>query len=116
MGIVVEVKGSLLPLQIQALPERAQQAVMGTAYEILKRAADRCPVDTGALQGSLRVEEGVLEALVIAGGGVRPDGKPIDYAPYVEFGTDRAPAQPFLIPAAEEERPAFLERLTNLLG
>lgn len=69
--------------------------------EVLRRtirvetAAKRlCPVDTGRLRSSITHEVAVdLDGLVAR------IGTNVEYAPYVEFGTSRATAQPFLVPA-----------------
>lgn len=59
-----------------------------------------CPVDTGRLRASITEElrhdgEGLVEVV----------GTDVEYAAYVELGTSRARAQPFLRPAAEAARP-----------
>lgn len=60
------------------------------AEAVCKRAKELCPVDTGRLQASISVSQDGNGAYVSAG---------TDYAPYVEFGTSKAAAQPFLVPA-----------------
>jgi HK97 gp10 family phage protein len=53
-----------------------------------------CPVDTGRLRASITHEiASDVEGLV---GRVGTD---VEYAPYVEFGTGRMAAQPYLRPA-----------------
>ena len=59
------------------------------------------------LADGIRVEETEEGAMVIAGA---------PYAPYVEFGTRRQAAQPFLAPALEEERQGIIERAGRILG
>lgn len=61
-------------------------------------AALRCPVDTGRLRGSImtKVETNDKGAEGIIG------TSGVEYAPFVEFGTVRQPAQPFLRPACIE--------------
>lgn len=61
-----------------------------------RSAKDRCPVDTGRLRSSInwrmaRDGRGLLGIV----------GTNVTYAPYVEFGTSRAGAQPFLRPALQ---------------
>jgi len=60
-----------------------------------------------ALAESIRVEETEDGAVVSAG---------VPYAPYVEFGTQRVAAQPFLTPAMEEARPGIVERAGRLMA
>lgn len=64
------------------------------------------PVDTGALQDTIRHEivpapgDFGVELHVIAG----DDNRGVDYPAYVENGTSRMAAQPFLRPAVEQRR------------
>ena len=52
-----------------------------------------CPVDTGRLRNSITHEqEGKYTELI---------GTNVEYAPYVEMGTQRQKAQPYLKPAVE---------------
>lgn len=60
------------------------------------RAKQLCPVDTGNLRSSIsfRIEHvGATTVGVV--------GTNVEYAPYVEYGTRRMAAQPFLRPALE---------------
>lgn len=80
----------------------------GPVGKVLKRIGLSCvriakrmaPVDTGRLRSSiaeeLRREDGELVEIV---------GTDVEYAPYVEFGTRRMRAQPFLRPAAQQAKP-----------
>lgn len=69
---------------------------IGTRIE--RGAKRRCPVDTGRLRASVNHD---LE--VDARGLVVKVGTDVDYAGYVEFGTQHTRAQPFLIPALISE-------------
>lgn len=62
------------------------------------------PVDTGTLRDSIRHE---VEDLTATAG----PGDEVDYAIFVEFGTSRMPAQPYVRPVAEAERHLFPERV-----
>lgn len=127
--------GRTLEKTIPAIQDQAAQ-------EILDLAVQLCPVDTGSLQQSGRVEENVPEDLmdeeglsymprrrvaVIFGGDEdyylgggrenrQPGVRPVDYGPYVEYGTAISPAQPFLTPAAEQVYPLYVERVRAALG
>ena len=72
--------------------DRALEEIGMAAEGCAKRA---CPVDTGNLRNSIShaVESGE-DAVYI--------GTNVEYAPYVELGTRRMAAQPFLRPAATE--------------
>lgn len=53
----------------------------------------KCPVDTGRLRNSISHDVRDKEVYI---------GTNVEYAPYVEMGTSRTRAQPFLKPAATE--------------
>jgi len=91
----------------EALEKAALEALDAATEEGVEYAKTVVPVDTGALRKSIRQEprprrEGDgYEAGITAGGGgvVNPKtGQEVDYAAYVEYGTSRAPAQPYLRP------------------
>jgi len=64
---------------------------MATAELCAEEARRLCPVDTGFLRSRIEVVD-----LGADGAGVRDDA---EYAPFVEFGTVKMAAQPFLRPA-----------------
>lgn len=72
-------------------------------------AAKKCPVDTGNLRGSITHE-------VDAGDNSVYIGTNVEYAPYVELGTSRQKAQPFLRPAASEHGAQYRQVLKKALG
>lgn len=80
-----------------------------SAAEIVKDAAkELCPVDTGALRDSITVQSTPRGAQITA---------PKDYAVYVEFGTQKSAAKPFLVPALLNNREKVLEAIKNdILG
>ena len=105
----VQIKGmdklhkALLECNQLALKE-VHKAVAIAALNIEREAKHRAPVDTGRLRASIRhqIDPNGLEGQVFSD---------VDYAPYMEFGTSRAPAQPILPPAADLEQPEFVKRL-----
>lgn len=72
-------------------------------------AAKKCPVDTGNLRGSITYEVDTADNAVYIGTNV-------EYAPYVELGTSRQKAQPFLRPAASEHGAQYRQVLKKALG
>lgn len=72
-------------------------------------AAKKCPVDTGNLRGSITYE-------VDAAGKAVYVGTNVEYAPYVELGTSRQKAQPYLRPAASEHGAQYRQVLKKALG
>ncbi|MCD8391211.1 MAG: HK97 gp10 family phage protein [Firmicutes bacterium] len=66
------------------------EALRAAAGVVEERARELCPVDTGYLKSSISSSVDGGAAYVSAGA---------PYAAYVEFGTSKAAAQPFLVPA-----------------
>ena len=76
----------------------AEQKARDTALEIIGGKAETyakrlCPVDTGRLRNSITHQQYDDHTEVI--------GTNVEYAPYVELGTVRMKARPYLRPAAE---------------
>lgn len=69
---------------------RALEIIGGKAESYAKKL---CPVDTGRLRNSITHAQYDEDTEVI--------GSNVEYAPYVELGTSRKGARPFLRPAAE---------------
>jgi len=77
--------------------------------KILRRSKKLAPVDTGRLRSSI-----TLETVENANGLINIKiGTPVYYAPFVEFGTVKQPAQPFLRPAIDQVISEFNEKSTN---
>lgn len=83
----------------EAIADAIDRALVAALEEVglvaegyAKRA---CPVDTGRLRNSIThiVDEGTRHVII---------GTNVEYAPYVELGTRRQKAQPFLKPAAND--------------
>lgn len=75
--------------------EVVSSALEGLANDVLADAGRFVPVETGHLQASGFVDVEPGRARV---------GYDADYAAFVELGTGRAPAQPYLRPAALRNR------------
>ena len=73
--------------------------VRKAAMEVERNAKINCPVDTGILRGSISAEEKDPLFFEV--------GTNVEYAAYVEFGTSRMAAQPYLEPAAETVRAKY---------
>ena len=105
---------------IKRIDPNMKEALREVARRVVQDAKALCPVDTGSLQRSIRAEEyplqvNIYRVYVIVGGKIinPKTRKKVDYAAYVEYGTSRAPAQPFLRPALEQNRQILHEVLTN---
>ena len=89
-------------------------SAIGVALEEIGLLAEgyaemKCPVDTGNLRGSITHEVDTADDAVYIGTNV-------EYAPYVELGTSRQRAQPFLRPAASEHGERYRQVLKKTLG
>ena len=107
-GRLNEILGNLGP--------NTQDAVRATAFTIEAKAKVRAPVDTGALRNSIytRVGRTPSQMPVVTGDAARAElpepnedttahvGPSVEYALYVELGTHRMAAQPFLGPAVND--------------
>ena len=110
--VTLEVKGvketlAKIDLANAKVRKAVQEQIGKSALNIQFGAKKRCPVRTGALRNSITVDfYGVMSAQI---------GPHMPYAPYVEYGTRKMRAQPYLFPAFEEERPSFEEGLAKVI-
>jgi HK97 gp10 family phage protein len=96
-----------LTAQLEAVGlEFTTEDLMAGAEIILNHAQDLCPVDTGFLRmsGNLYEDPGRGEVLI---------GFDAEYASYVEFGTYKMEAQPFLRPALDEAEDRALSAIVD---
>ena len=70
-----------------------ERGIHKAGYIVEASAKRKCPVDTGRLRKSINTVRKKLSVTV---------GTSVKYAPYVEFGTSKMRAQPFLYPAVNE--------------
>ena len=90
------------PARVQT---RVEQAVAKTALAVVADAQAAAPVDTGALRGSISADIRGAEAVV---------GPTVHYGGYVELGTSKMRAQPYLFPAADKHTPAFVDAVADV--
>ena len=90
---------------VQQAIDRGLEICGGMAESYAKR---RCPVDTGNLRNSITHQQYDDKTEVI--------GTNVEYAPYVELGTVRMKARPFLRPAAENHKEEYKAILENELA
>lgn len=72
----------------------SEKALRSTGYAVQNTARGLCPVDTGRLRSSIFSRPGQDSA-----GYFVDVGTNVEYAAFVEFGTSRSRAQPYLVPA-----------------
>jgi len=96
---------------------KRDKIVEAFAFKIERAAKMRCPVDTGALRSSIHTRSkhgSTLQSVPLSGNRIMVDipspsgkiiaivGSGMNYAAYVELGTHKMSAQPYLGPAVEE--------------
>lgn len=89
---------------IEAAVSRSLEKIGLAAEGYAKR---KCPVDTGNLRNSITHAVEGDSAYV---------GTNVEYAPYVEMGTSRTAAQPFLRPAAADHQATYRKIVESELG
>lgn len=90
---------------------RARTVIRKTALDIEGTAKALAPVDTGNLKNSIGHSD-----LRIGNSGqlVAEIGPTANYGIFLEMGTSRAPAQPFMGPAADRHTPNFEAAMQQL--
>lgn len=91
-----------------ALSDRiVERAVDTTAEKVLAEQQATVPVLTGELQQSLGIER--IDGNIARIGSI--SGPAADRAHYVEYGTAHMAPQPFIRPAGEKFKPAFVKAI-----
>lgn len=122
--ITLDISDPNIKEKLAVLPEKmleyAEEALINQAHLIVALAQVYCPVDTGSLRDSIRIERGGQglkwrQVRVRAGGYVtNPDtGRLVDYAVYQEEGTRYILGQHFLSRAVEEVKPTIELMIEN---
>jgi HK97 gp10 family phage protein len=135
MGMKLRAKYNLSGFDVSSIVSNAKDDFKDTVFDSCMRieanAKQNCPVDTGELRANIRThftDDGLLGSV----------GTDVAHGPFVEFGTGQRgaasgvaipegvdyqygskagmPAQPFLFPAFEMERPTFESSLRDVGG
>ena len=77
---------------MKAKDEYVERALEAIGAQVENYAKLKCPVDTGNLRNSITHQYSTNEQAEYV-------GTPVEYAAYVELGTSRMKAQPYLKPA-----------------
>ena len=94
---------------VSDIQENIEDTMKAGAGDLARAASGRVPVNTGALKKSIVVrEEGGKLSYVISA--------TAPHARFVEFGTRKTPARPFMVPAAEEVFPALVDDLAGSIN
>jgi len=107
MASHVIVKYNHIPEIKREMPAAIESQVQAAAYACEAYAKDLCPVDTGALKASIKADKESALLWTVA--------PHTEYAVYVEFGTRRMRAQPYMRPAAERVRVEFPKLLVSAI-
>lgn len=89
----------------------ARTVVAKTALDVERTAKELAPVDTGNLKSSIGhsdLRAGSSDQMVAE------VGPTANYGIFLELGTSRAPAQPFMGPAADRHTPGFEQAMQQL--
>ena len=84
------------------MPSAIKKALTAIGMACETFAKRDCPVDTGRLRNSIKYDVQVDEQAVYV-------GTEVEYGKYVELGTSRMGAQPFLGPAATQHTADYKE-------
>ena len=77
-----------------------------TGLKVESKAKVRVPVDTGTLRSSISTKQGKADVKVSTN---------VEYAPFVEHGTFKMSARPYLFNSYKEERPRLIARIKRIL-
>jgi HK97 gp10 family phage protein len=100
---------TLLDKLIAETAPKASRVVQDYGFKIASEAVQGAPVDTGALRNSITSESRLEQPLLF----IVRDG--VEYGVFVEFGTSRQAARPFMIPAIENNKEKFLDAFRDIL-
>lgn len=109
----IEVQKNNLPQLPARTRRKLADALREIGAQVESRAKELVPVDTGELRDSIRAEGGLWRGA----GDSRPAEVEVvataPHATFIELGTVKAPAQPFLAPAVESVRGEFQDAIAR---
>ena len=110
MSITIETKLDKTAIIRAGIQDATKQAIAKVCIDTESKAKNLAPVDTGYLKNSIQMDLSRLSELVgeVAVGA--------EYAVYVEFGTSRMVAQPYMTPAAEDVGASLVEVVQRLIN
>lgn len=108
MTVTVKLQMGKLQALHRDVPAKADRIVEAVARELEGVAKTGAAVDTGAMRASITVQN--------TGHARRKIGPSVAYAVFVEMGTRRRAAKPFLMPAFDRVAPKLAQRLRELVS
>lgn len=108
-GVQIVVKSNRLPQMPALIRAAVVQEVSTATLQVEAKSKALVPVKTGALRRSIHsvFENGGLTGLV---------GPSVSYGKFVEFGTRRMGARPYMRPAAAQVLPGFADAVKRALA
>jgi HK97 gp10 family phage protein len=100
--VTTKITDNRIPMIVGAFPGLMEQVVEKTAFDIEATAKELAPVDTGYLAGTIWTDNQGLRAEVQT---------VAEYAAYVEYGTYKMAAQPYMRRAADMHEPKFTQAI-----
>lgn len=105
-----EVEANLERL-VNSLPDKFAKGMQDACHLVEAKAVEKVPVDTGYLKNTITnkvTKEGsIVDGWVYA---------TAEYAPFIELGTYKMPAKPFLYPALNENQSAIRQIFSEVLN
>lgn len=88
--------------------EKVRVAIQTAGTDVQKDAKAKVPRDTSRLHNSIKnyAEDGGFTSIIETD---------VEYGPYVEFGTYKMSAQPFMMPAFEKNTKKLMKELDKML-
>lgn len=108
-GVTIRVISNRLPEMPAQIKAAVVKEVSKAAFQIEAKAKAKTPVKTGTLRRS-------IHSVFSNGGLTGVVGPSVLYGKYVEFGTRRKGARPFMRPAAEQVLPGFAAAVKSALA
>ena len=106
MDIEVEITSDNTEEIMEQVTSRISVALEAVGLQGEAYAKLECPVDTGNLRNSITHTTDEDSAYI---------GTNVEYAPYVEYGTSKTKAQPFLKPAAQNHSEEYKDIFESYL-
>jgi len=124
VSIIATVVFDNLPALSKQATALAVQAVKKAADDIEEWATTEVPVDTGFLKNSIATQVGAEGRHSPPGSSAHQHspandltayvGPHAEYSVHVEYGTSRSRPHPYMRPAVEKVRPAFIEAMKQI--
>ena len=112
MSLEINAKATIkLDPRWRQVEEKGNAALKIAAFAVERKGKEKAPSDTGANRDSIFV----AEVDDIGGAPAYRVGPTTEYGPFLEFGTWKMPARPYMVPALESERPRLLAAVTQIM-